>query len=199
VLRIGILRTLPTAPLAALLRSFKHEHPEILIELYDGPADELRRRMLENKFDISLSMIEDDADPAECIALFTESYVVLTNKSHRFASRASVSLDDLNDEPFIVRTSCETYESTTKVLLARGIRTHVVYRTDQDDRVLGLVAAGVGIALLPAIYCSDVVAATSISDFTGQRTIGIKWKPDAVSDAQNSFVSFAQNHRWVMS
>jgi len=64
---------------------------------------------------------------------------------------------------------------------------------------LALVAAGVGIALLPAIYCSDVVAATSISDFTGQRTIGIRWKPDAVSDAQNSFVSFAQNHRWVMS
>jgi hypothetical protein len=48
--------------------------------------------------------------------------------------------------PFILRTSCETFQETTALLNTGGIRTRLVYRTDQDDRALGLVTAGVGVA-----------------------------------------------------
>src|SRR6202022_2211614 len=50
----------------------------------------------------------------------------------------------------IVRTHCEAFDSTRKLLAQRGIRSQVVYKTDQDDRALALVGAGVGVALMPA-------------------------------------------------
>lgn len=56
--------------------------------------------------------------------------------------------------PVIVRTSCETFEVAAKALSAHDIKSRVLYRTDQDDRAFGLVAAGVGITLMPANFAS---------------------------------------------
>jgi hypothetical protein len=51
----------------------------------------------------------------------------------RFAFYKSIQLSDLSGERFIVRTHCEAFDSTRKLLLEHGIRSQVVYRTDRHD------------------------------------------------------------------
>ncbi|MBU9477033.1 LysR family transcriptional regulator [Burkholderia multivorans] len=196
VLRVGIVRTLPTARLASLLKAFKQAHPEILIELTDAPASELASHLQQNKLDVCLTIFRDGDEMDRSLALFDESYVAIVSKGHRFAGLASVTLDDLQDEPFIVRTSCETFEITTKTLRAHNIKTRVVYRTDQDDRVLGLVSSGIGIALMPANFCNGDVIAVPVSDFPNRRVIGVRWSAESPFAAVDSFISFAKSHRW---
>jgi DNA-binding transcriptional LysR family regulator len=73
-------------------------------------------------------------------------------ETHRFAQRKSVKLSDLRGEPFIVRARCDRYHDVTDALNSHGVELRVMYKTDQDDRALALVAAGVGLALFPAHF-----------------------------------------------
>jgi DNA-binding transcriptional LysR family regulator len=124
--------------------------------------------------------------------------VLAVSQNHRFAKLRSVTLDDLQGEPFILRTSCETFQDTTSLLVARGIRTRLVYRTDQDDRALGLVAAGIGVALMPALYKAAGVVNVGISDFSTKRTIGMRWLPQAEENkCLTAMIAFACSHPWV--
>ena len=197
-LRVGVLRTLPTVHVVGILQAFGQAHPDIQIELFEGPREELEKRIEQKKLDVGLTSLKDSAASKTSVALFTEPYVLAVNQNHRFAKLRSITLDDLQNEPFILRTSCETFQDTTALLLARGIRTRLVYRTDQDDRALGLVAAGIGVALMPALYKAAGVVNVSISDFNTKRTIGMRWQPQACENkCLNALIAFACSHPWI--
>jgi DNA-binding transcriptional LysR family regulator len=197
-LRVGVLRTLPTVHVAGVLRAFRQAHPDIQIELFEGPREELGKRLEQKKLDVCLTSLNDAAASKTSVALFTEPYVLAVSQNHRFAKLRSVTLDDLQGEPFILRTSCETFQDTTALLIARGIRTRLVYRTDQDDRALGLVAAGIGVALMPALYKAAGVVNVGISDFNTKRTIGMRWLPQAEENkCLTTMIAFACSHPWI--
>jgi DNA-binding transcriptional LysR family regulator len=197
-LRVGVLRTLPTVHVVAVLQAFRQAHPDILVELFEGPREELEKRLDQKKLDVCLTSLSDTAASKTSVALFTEPYVLAVNQNHRFAKLRSITLDDLRGEPFILRTSCETFQDTTALLIARGIRTRVVYRTDQDDRALGLVAAGIGVALMPALYKAAGVVNVAISDFDTKRTIGMRWHPQAQENkCLNALIAFGCSHPWI--
>src|SRR5882762_6632767 len=197
-LRVGVLRTLPTVHVAGVLRAFRQAHPDIQIELFEGPREELEKRLEQKKLDVCLTSLNDAAASKTSVALFTEPYVLAVSQNHRFAKLRSVTLDDLQGEPFILRTSCETFQDTTALLIARGIRTRLVYRTDQDDLALGLVAAGIGVALMPALYKAASIVNVGISDFNTKRTIGMRWLPQAEENkCLTAMVAFACSHPWI--
>jgi DNA-binding transcriptional LysR family regulator len=199
MLRVGMLRTLPTAHVVGVFHAFRQAHPDIQIELFDGPREELEKRLEQKKLDVCLTSLNDAAAASKTsVALFTEPYVLAVSQNHRFAKLRSVTLDDLQGEPFILRTSCETFQDTTALLIARGIRTRLVYRTDQDDRALGLVAAGIGVALMPALYKAAGVVNVGISDFNTKRTIGMRWLPQAEENkCLTAMIAFACSHPWI--
>ena len=198
MLRVGMLRTLPTVHVVGVLHAFRQAHPDIQIELFEGPREELEKRLEQKKLDVCLTSLIDAAASKTSVALFTEPYVLAVSQNHRFAKLRSVTLDDLQGEPFILRTSCETFQDTTALLIARGIRTRLVYRTDQDDRALGLVAAGIGVALMPALYKAAGVVNVGISDFNIKRTIGMRWLPQAEENkCLTAMIAFACSHPWI--
>ena len=123
----------------------------------------------------------------------------MVSLNHRFAFYESIQLSDLNGERFIVRTHCEAFDSTRKLLLERGIRSQVVYRTDQDDRALALVGAGLGVALMPAIFDAPNVKKVPIRDFHSKRVISLHWNEDVADDRLDQLVAFATTHNWASS
>ncbi|RZF26729.1 LysR family transcriptional regulator [Paraburkholderia sp. UYCP14C] len=197
VLRVGIVRTLPTPQLGALLKAFRQAHPEVMVELTDAPASDLAGHLKRKELDVCLTTIREGDEMERSLALFDEAYVVIVSKAHRFAGLSSVTLADLQNEPFIVRTSCETFEVAAKALRSHDLKSRVVYRTDQDDRALGLVAAGIGITLMPANFCNGEVVAVPVADFPHRRTIGARWIADSRDPAIDLFISFAKSHRWM--
>jgi DNA-binding transcriptional LysR family regulator len=198
VLRVGVLRTLATAHVVGILLAFRQAHPDVLIELFEGPRDELEKRLSQKRLDLCLTSLDDSAAGETSLALLTEPYVLAVSQNHRFAKLASITLDDLQREPFIVRTGCEAFHDTMALLVARGIRTRPAYRTDYDDRALGLVAAGIGVALVPALYQAAGVVKVRISDFAPTRTIGIRWDTQARENRfLKALIAFASSHRWM--
>ena len=195
-LRVGVLQTLSTRHVADLLGAFRRTRPEIVLQLVDAARDELETRLDQEKLDVILTSLDAANQRKNAVVLFKEPYVLAVSLDHRFAKLKSITLKDLNNEPFIVRTSCETFQNTTKVLLERGIRARLVYRTEHDDRALALVGAGVGVALVPALDDGPGVAKVRIPDFDATRTIGLRWQSTNRDERVDFFVAFARNHNW---
>ena len=197
ILRMGVLNTLPTVHIGRIVEAFKAAHPEASIQLMDGNREALEERLSQGKIDIAITTLLESDDSAKLLALFSEPYVLVVGEKHRFADLPSVSLADLDSEPLISRTHCETYRQTTELLVSRGIKVRIAYRTDQDDRVLGLVAVGLGVALMPSVYDSSGVVKLSIRDFSAERVIGLKWRDcESSSNLLKTMLSFARSHDW---
>jgi DNA-binding transcriptional LysR family regulator len=197
ILRMGVLNTLPTVHIARIVEAFKAAHPEASVQLMDGNKEALEERLSQGKIDVAITTLMDPEDCPNSLALFSEPYVLVVGQKHRFADLPSVSLADLESEPLISRTHCETYRQTTELMVSRGIKTRVAYRTDQDDRVLGLVAAGLGVALMPSVYDAIGIVKLSVRDFAAERMIGLKWRDVEGSSALlNTMLSFAKSHDW---
>jgi DNA-binding transcriptional LysR family regulator len=197
ILRMGVLNTLPTVHIAQIVEAFKAAHPEASIQLMDGNREALEERLSQGKIDVAITTLLDPEADSNSLALFSEPYVLVVDQKHRFADLPSVSLADLDSEPLISRIHCETYRQTTELMVSRGIKSRVAYRTDQDDRVLGLVAAGLGVALMPSIYDAAGVVKLPVRDFAAERTIGLKWRNfDDSSTLLSTMLSFAKSHSW---
>ena len=196
-LRIGVLRTLPSAHLARLIETLQGELPETRIELVDGTREELHAQLADRKLLACISLEGRSEAGQRSVELLREDYGLVVSLNHRFAFYERIQLFDLNGERFIVRTHCEGFDSTTKLLRERGIRPQVVYRTDQDDRALGLVGAGLGVALMPAIFDAPNVRKVPVRDFHAKRVISLHWNEDVADDRLDQLVAFATTHNWA--
>lgn len=195
--RMGVLNTLPTAHVAELVRAFKEAHPEVTVQLFDGSRSMIEERLALGKLDLGITTLTEGTSETHSVPLFTEPYVLVVGSRHRFSKRASIRLSDLEAEPFISRVHCETFRQTTELMSQLKIKVRVVYRTEQDDRVLGLVAAGLATALMPALFEAQNVVKIQIRDFQAERTIGLRWNHASDSPHVQSMLSFARSHDWV--
>jgi DNA-binding transcriptional LysR family regulator len=197
ILRMGVLNTLPTVHIGRIVEAFTTACPEASVQLTDGNRETLEERLSQGKIDLAITTVTDPDNCPNSLSLFSEHYVLVVGRKHRFADLPNVTLADLDSEALISRTHCETYRQTTELMVSRGIKTRVVYRTDQDDRVLGLVAAGLGIALMPSVFESSGIVKLPVRDFLAQRTIGLKWRDnDGCFTLLNAMLSFAKSHDW---
>jgi len=199
VLRLGVLRTLSSAKISKLLSAFRRAYPVFVIEVFDGSRAELAKRLGDRKLDLVLTSLDNRPASSQTIQLFSEPYVLAVSNDHRFSKEGSIKLTDLNGEAFILRTCCETFDETTKALAERGVKTRLAYRTDQDERALFLVSAGIGMALIPSLYEMEGVAHVPISDFAISRSIGLNWNPDSAAEGMQQFITFASSHDWWSS
>lgn len=195
--RIGTLRTLPTIHIAALTAVFCQASEGMSVELIEGPKEKLQELLSQSKLHLSITSL-GQTEGTKSLPLFTEPYVLMVPTAHPFAQRKSVKLEDLHNQRFILRTGCETFKDTTDLMIARSIRTKVVFRTDQDDRALGLVASGLGIALMPALFHMPGVVGVPVRDFERTRTIGLQWLRGAeASHHVARVIATVRSHSWV--
>ena len=198
LLRIRILQSLSSRHVSKLLGSFRRDNPFVAIEMFDGVCEQLLGLLSDRRVDAILTIFDDDSSskfPSR--VLFDEPYVLAVPEAHRFAQRDSVNLSDLRGEPFIVRARCDRYHDVSDALDSRGITLNVMYKTDQDDRALALVAAGVGLALFPAHFEMPTVKKVAVSDLGLSRSIGLLWLRERENDLKE-FIKFAESHCWAV-
>jgi len=138
-------------PLA--IARFRDTYPgvELVVEMLE-PEDSVPR-VRGGELDIALS---NDADARaggslECVHLFDDPMYVAIPRGHRLAERPKVRLGDLADEPWMLgtTTTCPDARMFKQACHAAGFEPTVAFENDDYHALLGFVAAGVGVALIP--------------------------------------------------
>jgi LysR substrate binding domain len=132
------------------------------------------------------------------LCLLSEGEKSVTNlESRDRRPLQTVKLSDLHNEPFIVRTGNDMFQDGTNVLASHGIKIRVVSQTDQFDRSMALVDAGIGLALVPACFAMPAVKQVLVSDLGIVRIFGLLWLREREDHDLEVFIEFAESHGWT--
>jgi DNA-binding transcriptional LysR family regulator len=165
--RGGRLRfaSFPTANAVLMPRAvaaFRPRHPHVELLLSERDRDEGLAGVAERDLDLALvyefSLVPVVVpDGVEVRPLLKDAVYIMLPEGHRLASRRRLRLADLGDETWIqgVRHG-STLEVLPLAARAAGFEPHILFRTDDQTTVRGLVAAGLGIAMVPWLVLSSM-------------------------------------------
>ena len=195
-LQLGLLRSAPTGRIAALLNDFGKAHPDIQISIKDGTPAQLHRWLDEGRIDLALSVEPEEGGNICFTRLYSWKYMLAVPGNHSFASRNAVPLKELDGLDFLHRSHCEAETELTRAFASAGIRPRIVFRTDQDEKALSYVGAGLGVCMMPDILSAPGVALIPVEGITIDRMIGLVWPKEKETDLIHSFQMFATSHDW---
>jgi DNA-binding transcriptional LysR family regulator len=165
--RGGELRmaSFPTAgatlmPLA--IASFRASYPDVALSLVEGEPEELTPRLRDGEFDLALTFEFEGTGVGPGLRskpLFEDPMNLALPKSHHLAGNERITLDDLSDDAW-VQTSEDSAcaRHVVRICRAAGFEPRVSFESDDYLTVQGLVAAGVGVALIPELALSQTVS-----------------------------------------
>jgi DNA-binding transcriptional LysR family regulator len=196
-LRIGTYQSVGNKILPALLRRFSTQLPEIQIELREAHVDdELLTAVERGELDLTFTMLPPLEGPFETLELMRDPYVLLVPADSPLAGKRQVSLREIGEQPLVSNRFCRSVEQVHEHLRARGVQPQVIFRSDDNGTVQGVVAAGLGVALVPRLTVDESDPAVAVIDLGGRvpdRLIGIAWHRDRFrTQAAESFVAEAQ-------
>ncbi len=153
-LAIGFVPSSTYELLPAILRAFRARHPAVDLHLEELPTVEQTDALLQRRIDVALN--RPPTFFAKGIAQETivrERLIAALPVEHRLAKQAKIALKELRAEPFILIPPRFGTGYHTRVLDAcqqAGFVPRVVQGPQHMHAVVGLVAAGMGVALGPA-------------------------------------------------
>lgn len=168
-LTFGVLPSLAQAWLPRLISAC-----DGLIEIVEAMPDDLETAVRGGALDMAIT-----TSPArgglQRKSLICEPFLLFVGAAHQLAGRRSVSIAELNGQPFVLRQCCEHLGTGRRLLAAASVRFRITARTRQETTAAALVAAGVGITLAPKSWYHPGVSAIPLTGFTLQRDIGLIW------------------------
>lgn len=154
LLRLGWFATAGATLVPLAIAAFQQHYPGVELDLYQGDPDDCLRKLRAHELELALVYqfeLETPLAPdIEQIALLDDPLHIGLPPGHPLAARDRVRLADLAGQRWIqgVRQG-STLEVLPRACRLAGFEPDVAVRTDDRVVVEGLVAAGVGVALIP--------------------------------------------------
>jgi DNA-binding transcriptional LysR family regulator len=147
-------------PLA--IATFRERHPDVALALAEGEPEDIAPRLRAGEFDLALLFEFPGARERHGARLRTQllledPMLVALPAEHRLAGKPALSLADLRDQDW-VQTSATSpcARHVVRSCVAAGFEPKVTFESDDYETVQGLVAAGVGVALIPHLALTHV-------------------------------------------
>ncbi|MGE0595845.1 MAG: LysR family transcriptional regulator [Hyphomonadaceae bacterium] len=182
LVRLGVLSTIPTAVLELLVRQHQSTPYAPRLEIVEGVARDLMARLDRGRIDLALTVLSKEGKFASDW-LYREGYALAVPAGHHCAAADVVDVAQIAGDVMIVRRHCEALSATSQFFTARGVRPEFSFRSDNDDRVLALVRAGLGITVMPESYADPSVKRPKLRGFDLQRDIGLLYAERAQDNA----------------
>src|ERR1019366_8511720 len=189
-LRGGRLRmaSFPTAgatlmPLA--IATFRSSYPDVELTLAEGEPEEIVPRLEAGELDLALLFEFADETPLKedmtRVELLEDPMYLALPRDHALAGRERLRLPDLREGAWVQTSrSSPCARHVVRCCHAAGFEPNVSFESDDYQTVQGLVAAGVGVALLPELAPSgarDDIAIRALSPHSPVRE-GIAATPE---------------------
>ncbi|MDQ4019447.1 MAG: LysR family transcriptional regulator [Actinomycetota bacterium] len=195
-LRVGTYQSVGARILPRLMRDFTASWPRVELRLNESAAyGDLLKLVERGDLDLAFTSLPLAEGPFEALELLRDPFVLLVQAGSRLAEREGpLSLRELAALPLIgYRSDSDEVEARVR---ARGVEPNIVFRSDDNGTIHGLVAAGMGAAVIPRLAVARDDPDTVAVDLGGRiapRLIGIAWHRDRYrSAAARAFVETAR-------
>jgi len=175
-LRIAAFGSAVSDLLALALAQYGRLHPDVEMTLTSVEPPAAHQGLVAGRFDVAVTF-DYDIDPADPPApvvrepLLDDPVLVALPAGHPLASRGSIRLDRLATEPWIAAPLAGLPLAALRKATGRGFAPQVRYEGEDFAAVLALVAAELGVALVPRLATSRAPAGVALRPLAGATMI----------------------------
>ena len=149
---VGIIPTIAAYLLPRLLNNFTVRHPLITVKIIEDITPTLVQRLHEGTIDMAVAALPIPGNDLAGAELFEEKFYAVLPEKHRLASRASISLAQLNREPFLLLKEGHCFrDSVIAACHKLKMSPSIVFESGQFATILAMVSAGMGVSAVPAM------------------------------------------------
>ncbi len=182
-LRLGVLPTLGPYLLPHVLPELHRSRPQLKLYVREGMPKALLDDLEEGSLDLLMFALPVAGAELSVVSLFREPLLIAAASDHPLAGREAIERSDLKGETVLalehghrlhdqVRALCDLY----------GARLALDYEGTSLDTLRQMVAMGMGLSFLPALYVrseipkDEAVVARPMRAGSPHRTIGMIWR-----------------------
>ncbi|MHC5703534.1 LysR family transcriptional regulator [Streptomyces tirandamycinicus] len=173
----GFLHTMGSETVPELIRAFRVDHPRVRFTLVQNYGEAMIERLRAGELDLCLTSPVPDAPDLVARRLDEQRLRLVVPDDHRLAGRKRIRLAEAADETFVTLEPGYGLRRITDALCAEaGFSPRVAFEGEEAETLRGLVAAGLGVALLPppAVPRPGVVELT-VTAPRAIREVGVAW------------------------
>lgn len=199
-IKIGFPTSLASYVLPTVISAFKKEYPDVSFHLRQGSyrylIDAIKNRELNLAF---LGPVPAKDESINTTILFSESIHALLPANHPLANKKKIKLSDLRHENFVLfPEGYILHKVAVDACKTAGFIPNVMSEGEDMDALKGLVAAGIGVTLLPesSLYESTprFTVKMEIESPLIRRTVGVIYPTSReMAPSEQVFLDFVNN------
>ena len=182
-LKLALLPTIGPYLLPNVAGRLRKQLPRLELMLYEYQTDLLLEKLHSGEIDVGILALPVSMDGLESWELYKEPFTVAVPASHKLAQRASIKVDDLSNETLLLLEDGHCLrDQALDICSGSDLHEKQDFRATSLETLRQMVAAGVGITLLPELAGRGAYGAArgvSIKPFVKPvptRTIGAIWR-----------------------
>jgi DNA-binding transcriptional LysR family regulator len=154
------------------LAIFRDGHPGVSLTLVEGEPEDIAPRLRVGELDLALLFAFPGGGGSltaglRPVRLLEDPMQVTLPHNHPLAKRSTLKISDLRSEDWVQTSSASPCaRHVVRTCLAAGFEPHVTFESDDYETVQGLVAAGVGVALIPGLALTRVHPGIAVRSLT---------------------------------
>jgi len=154
ILRIGASSTISQYIIPKVIAAFHKRYPKIDLHLLNGNSFEMEQKLFENEIDLALVENESSQSSMKYIDFLDDEIVIVTGSNSVYAKKRSISADDLQTLPLVLREKGSgTLEVIQKALLKYNIpidQLNILIHLGSTEAIKNFLCDFDGIALVSA-------------------------------------------------
>jgi DNA-binding transcriptional LysR family regulator len=198
-LKLGVMCTIGPVRFISFLSCFRADNPGIEITLTEAVPDRLCDLLMKGELDVALIARPDGfASPLQAQPLYRERFVIACSAGHPFALKNVVSIAELDGQPYLARINCEYFDTLRDTCHANGAHMVGAFRSEREDWILTMVAAGMGVCFLPefsntipGVISRPVISPAIEREVCLVTVAGRRW-----SSPVSAFIRAVKQYRW---
>ena len=181
-LRMGLFPTLGPYLLPRVAPRIAKALPKLALLLHEYQTAPLVERTLDGELDLAILALPAETRGLATRSLFSEPFLLAMPERHRLAARKSVKTTDLEGEKLLLLEEGHCLRDQALEVCERVGTEELAFRATSLETLRQMVAAGLGLTLLPELAADGPFAATrglTVRPFaapTPHRVIGAAWR-----------------------
>lgn len=187
--RLGVFPTLGPYLLPHVIPPIRRRFPNLELLLIEEKSDRLSSLLRKGRLDAALLALPLHDDQLHCQYLFEEPFLLAVPHAHPLARRDSLSLDELASQQLLLLEDGHCLrEQALDICHLAGASEKSGFQATSLETLRQMVAANVGLTLLPALAVKPPVARSNdihLLGFRGaapSRRIGMAWRRSSAMD-----------------
>lgn len=189
-IRAGVVQSLGSYLLPLIVPDLHESHPKLGLYMREGLPDMLLRGLDEGTLDLLFFPMPLRAAEVETLSIFREPIQVVMPRDHRLAAADDIDPSQLRGERILsLEPGHKLYEQVRALCEGCGAELSHDYEGTSLDTLRQMVAMGMGLSLMPALYVKsevahqDIVVARPFRATPPSRTIGMVWRKGTAREA----------------